>query len=142
MAETISAIAGIVQFIDVAVRLSSGLSRLCSDIRDVPQLFHQLRIDLVQQLQVAQEIRTHHLPTFASTVASSTFDSPLLDYIALAEQLHRTLDELLAISAGRPFLRSWHNLRSVRKKENILRLCDHLEQKKNTLSLWLSAANL
>ena len=142
MAETISAVAGIIQFIDMAVRLSSGLNRLYSDIRDVPQLFHQLRIDLEQQLKVAQEIRTQHLPTFASTVTSSTSDKVLLDYIALAEQLHKTLDELLAISANGPFLRSWQNLRSVRKKENILRLCTRLEQKNSTLSVWLNAANL
>ena len=142
MAETISAIAGIVQFIDVAVRLSSGLNRLYSDIRDVPQLFHQLRIDLEQQLKVAQEIRTHHLPTFASTVTSSTSDKVLLDYTALVEQLHKALDELLAISPNGPFLRSWHILRSVRKKEKILHLCDRLEQKKSTFSIWLNAANL
>ena len=34
-----------------------------------------------------------------------------------------------------PFLRNWHSLHSVRKKENDYRLCDRLEPKKSTFSL-------
>lgn len=142
MAEVIGAVASIVQSVDVAVRLSSCLNRLCSDIRNVPQRFHQLQTDLDQQLEVAQEIRAHHLLTFISMVTSSTFDNFLLDYIALADELRKTLDELLATDTDGPFLRSWHGLRSARKKEDIHHICDRLEQKKSTLSLWLSAANL
>ena len=142
MAEIFGAVASVVQFIDVTVRLSSCLSRLCSDVRNVPQRFHQLRIDLDQQLEVAQEIRAHHLPNFVSMMASTAFDTPLLEYIALADELRKTLDELLATSTDGLFPRSWHGIRSVRRKEDILHLCDRLEQKKSTLSLWMSAANL
>lgn len=141
MAETIGAVAGVVQFIDVAVRLSSCLSRLCSDIRNVPKRFHQLRTDLGQQLAVAQEIQAHHLPTFTSMVTLSMFDA-LLEYIALADELRKILDKVLATGTDGPFLRSWQGLRSVREKEYILYLCDRLERKKSTLSSWLSAANL
>lgn len=142
MAEVVGAVSSIVQFVDVAVRLSSCLSRLCSDIRNVPQRFHQLRIDLDQQLEVAQEIQAHGLPSFESMVTSSTFDRSLLEYITLADELRKTLDELLATSTDGLLSRSWHGLRSVRRKEHILHLCDRLEQKKGTLSLWLGAANL
>ena len=142
MAEVIGAVAGIVQFLDVAVRLSSSLGRLCSDVRNVPQRFHQLRIDLDQQLHIIQEIRAHHLPTFISVVTSPTFETFLLEYIALANELCKTLDELAVPATDGLLLRNWHNFRSVRKKDDVLHLCDRLEQGRSNLSLWLNAANL
>lgn len=142
MAEVIGIVSGIVQFIDVTVRLSSGLNRLCSDVRHVPERFHQLRIDLDRQLEIAQEVQAHYLPGLVPIVASSTFDQSLLEYVVLAEELRKTLEELLVSNTNGPVKRTWHRLRSVRRKEDILHLCDRLEQKKSTLSLWLGAANL
>ena len=142
MAEVIGAVASIVQLLDVTVRLSSCLGRLCSDVRNVPQRFHQLRIDLNQQLHVIQEIRAHHLPTFISMVTLPMFDTFLLEYISMADELRKTLDELIVPDTEGLILRSWHSLRSVRKKEDILHSCDRLAQRKSDLSLWLSAANL
>ena len=142
MGEVIGAVASLVQFLDVAVRLSSRFGRLCSDVRNVPQRFHQLRKDLNQQLHVTQEIRDHHLPTFISMVTLPEFDAFLLEYIPLANELCKALDELFVPDTDGLFQRSWRSLRSVRKKEEIRHLCDRLEQRKSNLSLWLSAANL
>ena len=142
MAEVIGAVASVVQFFDVAVRLSSSLGRLCSDVRNVPQRFHQLRIDLDQQLHIIQEIRAQHFPTFKSIVPLPKFDTFLLEYIALANELCKTLDELVVPATDGLILRNWHSLRSVRKKEEVLHLCDRIEQRRSNLSLWLSAANL
>ena len=142
MTAVIGAVASIVQFLDVAVRLSSCLSRLCSDVRNVPQRFHQLRIDLDQQLHVTREIRAHNLPNFVSMVTLPMFDDFLLEYITIADELRKTLDDLVVPDTDGLFLRSWHSLGSVRKKEDILHLCDRLEQRKSNISLWLSAANL
>ena len=141
MAE-LGAVASIVQFVDVAVRLSSGLNRICSDVRNVPKRFQQLRKDLDEQLEVAREIQNHHLHALVSTTTSPVFDTLLIEYIALADELCDTLDKLLNTGAGGLFLRNWRSLRSIRKKEVIFNLCDRLERKKSTLSQWLNAANL
>ena len=135
MAEVVGAVANIVQLLDVTIRLSSCLGRLCSDVRNMPQRFHQLRIDLNQKLHVIQEIRAYHLPTFISMVTLPMFDTFLLEYIAIADEHRKTLDELVVPDTEGLILRSWHSLRSVRKKEDVLHLCDRLEQRKSNLSL-------
>ena len=65
--------------------MSSDLNRLCTDVRNVPQDFHRLWIDLRHQLEIAQEIQAHYLPTFATAVESSAFDMPLIKYITIAD---------------------------------------------------------
>ena len=141
MAE-IGAVASIVQFVDVAVRLSSHLNRVCCEMRNVPKRFQQLRKDLDEQLGVAREIQDHHLHALVSTTTSPVFDTLLIEYIALADELCDTLDKLLITGADGLFLRNWRSLCSVRKKEVIFNLCDRLERKKSTLSQWLNAVNL
>ena len=136
------AVAAVVQFVDVALRLSSCLERFCSDVRNVPRRFLQLQNDLRQQIEIAQQIQNHHLPGFATTISSSKFDTPLIEYIDLAEELRKTLEALLARKSDGVFQRGWDAICSVRKKEEVASICDRLEQKKSTLSLWLEAANL
>jgi hypothetical protein len=142
MAEIVGTVAAVVQFVDVALRLSSCLERFCSDVRNVPRRFLQLRSDLRQQIEIAQHIRNHNLPGFATAVSSSTFDTPLVEYINLAEELCKTLEGLLARKNDGLLQRGWDALCSIHKKEEVASICDRLEQKKSTLSLWLDAANL
>ena len=96
MAEIVATAAAVVQFVDVAVRLSSHLGRLCSEVRNVPHRFRRLQEGLRQQIEVAQHIQAHYLPAFATAVSSSTFDAPLLEYITLADELYKSLDKVLA----------------------------------------------
>ncbi|KAI4948215.1 hypothetical protein J4E91_006209 [Alternaria rosae] len=142
MAEVVGAVAAVVQFVDVALRLSSCLERFCSDVRNVPRRFLQLQADLRQQIEIAQHIRNRQSPSFATTVSSSTFDTPLVEYIDLAEELCKRLEALLARKNDGVFQRGWGAICSVRKKEEVESICDRLEQKKSILSLWLEAANL
>ncbi|KAF2197110.1 hypothetical protein GQ43DRAFT_223224 [Delitschia confertaspora ATCC 74209] len=142
MVEVVGTAAAILQFVDVAVRLSSGLHHLCSEVRNVPRRFHRLQVDLRQQIDVAQHIKTHYLPTFSTTVASSTFDAPLLEYISLADELCNTIDKLLANRSDGLLQRGWVGICSMRKKDEVIQICDRLEHMKITLSMWLSAANL
>jgi len=142
MAEVVGAVAAVVQFVDVALRLSSCLERFCSDVRNVPRRFLQLQTDLRQQIEIAQQIQNHRLPGFATAVASSAFDTPLAEYIDLAEELRKTLEGLLGHKNDGVLRRGWDAICSVRKKEEVASICDRLEQKKSTLSLWLEAANL
>lgn len=141
MAE-IAAAAAIVQFIDVGARLTSHLVHLCSEVRNVPDRFYRLQLDLRQQVEVAKHIKAHCQPDFATTVASPTFDAQLFEYIALADDLCKKLDKILANRNDGLLQRGWSSLCSVRKKEDVLRICERLEQMKSTLSMWLSAANL
>lgn len=142
MAEIVAATAAIVQFVDVAVRLSCGLGRFCSEVRHVPRHFHRLLEDVRQQVKVAQRIQTHYLPAFATSTASSTFDDPLVEYIILAEELCKTLDTLLANKNDGILKQRWSSLCSIRKKEEVLQICSRLEQRKSTLSMWMDAVNL
>jgi hypothetical protein len=142
MAEAVAATAAIVQFVDVAVRLSFYLSHLCSEVRNVPQRFHRLQIDLRQQIEVAQHINPRHLPDSATNVGSSTFDEFLLGYIALVDELCKTLEQLIPNKNDGIFRRGWSGFCSVKKKEEVLQMCDDLEQKKTTMWMWLSAANM
>lgn len=142
MAEAVAAAAAIIQFLDVAVRLSSHLNHLCSDVRNVPHRFQRLQVDLGQQIKIAEHIKTHCLPSFATPATPSTFDAPLQEYIKLADELSKTLDKLLTNKSDGLLQRGWNGFRSVQKKEEVLQICDRLEQMKSTLSLWLSAENL
>lgn len=142
MAEIVATAAALIQFVDVAVRLSSQLCRLCSEVRNVPHRFHNLQLDLRQQLEIAQHIQTHLSPSSTETGDSSTFDTALLEYVALAEDLCNALEKLLANRTDGLLQRGWTGVCSAWKKEDILHICDRLEQRKSTLSLWLNATNL
>ncbi|KAL1800772.1 hypothetical protein ACET3X_001114 [Alternaria dauci] len=142
MAEVVAATAAIVQFVDVALRLSSCLERLFSDVRNVPRRFLQLQTDLRQQIEIAQRIQNDHVPGFATTVSPSALDPPLVEYISLAEELNKALEELLTRKNDGVLQRGWSGFCSSRKKEEVAHICDRLEQKRSVLSMWLNAANL
>ena len=151
MAEVVGTVAAVVQFVDVALRLSSCLERFCSDVRSVPRRFLQLQIDLRQQIEIAQHIQNNHVPGFATTVSSLTLDAPLLEYTSLAawrsgsglaEELSKTLEGLLSRKNDGMLQRGWSGICSLRKKEEVANICDRLEQKRSILSVWLNAANL
>lgn len=142
MAEVVGAVAAVVQFVDVALRLSSCLERFCSDVRNVPRRFLQLQIDLRQQIEIAQHIQNDHVPGFATTVSSPTLDAPLLEYISLADELSKTLEGLLTRKNDGMLQRGWSGICSLRKKEEVANICDRLEQKRSILSIWLTTANL
>ena len=142
MAEVVGTVAAVVQFVDVALRLSSCLERFCSDVRSVPRRFLQLQIDLRQQIEIAQHIQNDHVPGFATTVSSLTLDAPLLEYTSLAEELSKTLEGLLSRKNDGMLQRGWSGICSLRKKDEVANICDRLEQKRSILSVWLNAANL
>ena len=142
MAEVLAAAAAIIQFADVAFRLSTQLGDFCSEVRDVPERFRLLQADLRQQAELAKLMNGDHLPAFATIVASSTVDELLREYSSLVEELGRKLEKLLAKKHDGPLQRVWSGLRSARKKDEVELICDRLEQKKSSLSMWLNSASL
>ncbi|RMZ73427.1 Ankyrin repeat-containing [Pyrenophora seminiperda CCB06] len=139
MAEAIGAAAAILQFLDVAVRLTSCLNRFCSDVRNVPRRFRELQADLRQQSDLAGQIQAQ---LSAQTVASPTLDRPLQEYIKLADELCKTLETLLFKQNDGFFHRSWTTICSIQKKEEVKSICDRLEEKKRTVSMCLHTENL
>lgn len=132
----------ILQFMDAAFRLSSGLRRLCTEIRAVPLRFETLRADLVEQIELIQFIQRKCQPEFALAALPPTLDTLLHEYIALANEFNKTLDGLLAKRTGGRLQSAWTSFCSVQKKEEVSHMCHRLEQKRDVLNMWLSAADL
>ncbi|CAA9961930.1 Arp Ankyrin repeat [Pyrenophora teres f. maculata] len=139
MAEAIGTAAAILQFLDVALRLTSCLDRFCSDVRNVPLRYRQLQTDLRQQSDLAKQIQTQLPP---QAVAFPTLNAPLLEYSTIADELCKTLETLLPKQNDGLLQRGWSSICSLRKKQEVESICDRLEQKKSTVSIWLNAANL
>lgn len=142
MAEAVAAAAAVIQFVDVAVRLSFKLNRLCSEVHNAPLRLQRLKTDLLHQIDIAQGVKEKHLSAFNGAVTSPTFDEFFLGYTALAEDLCKILDKILDRNDGGLFRKGWSGICSIRRREKITELCERLEQKRSTLSLWLCAANL
>jgi hypothetical protein len=140
--EAVASAAAVVQFLDVAFRLSSALDKLYSDVRHVPERFQLLHTDLQQQIAVARVVEAYQQRGSAISLASSTFEASLLAYIADAEHLCTTLVRLLSGQKDGRIRRVWKSLCATRKQEEIEQLCDRLERHKSTLTLWLGGANL
>ncbi|KAL8792563.1 MAG: hypothetical protein Q9195_004862 [Heterodermia aff. obscurata] len=132
----------IVQFLDAALRLSSGLRRLCTEIRVVPLRFETLRADLERQIELIQFVRRESQPEFASATLPPTLDISLHEYIALANEFNNTLNGMLAKRSGGYLQHVWKDFCSVQRKEEVSHMCHRLEQKRDDLNMWLSAANL
>ena len=132
----------ILQFMDAAFRLSSGLQRLCTEIRDVPLRFATLRTDLVGQVELVQFIQRECQPQFALAAVPPTLDTVLHEYSVLANEFDKILNGLLAKRTGGYLQSAWKGFCSVQKKEEVSHMCHRLEQKRDVLDMWLSAADL
>lgn len=142
MAEAVSAAAAAVQFLDVTVRLSSALAKLCSDVRHVPERFQRLQSDLKQHIALVRELEANHSPAFTAAIASSALKPLLQEYVTIADDLCTTLETLLDFGSKPRAQRVWQTFCATRKQDEIERTCDRLERHKSTLSVWLSGASL
>jgi hypothetical protein len=142
MAEAVATAAAVLQFLDVAVRLSSVLVKLYSDVRDVPERFRVLNTDLQQQITLVKDLQTNQVPAVAALVASPAFEALLQQYVTTADDLCTTLKKLLGGPNDGRLQRAWNGLCATRKKAEITGLCDRLEQHKSALAVWLGGANL
>jgi len=149
MAESLAIATAVVQFVDVAVRLSCKLSWLCSELRDAPQWLHNLKSELDQQIAVGQLCQhtyatTLDLPALGIDSANGNTApswAPLEDYLRTMEQLSALIEKVSHDSATGKIERSWKSLKAVYQRRDITILCETLVQKKSTLSLWLTSIN-
>lgn len=96
MAEALGISAAVVQFLDIAVRLSVNINWLCSELRDVPQWLHRFKLDLDQQVAIAQCVQSSSsLANISSSPSSglssaTPIDGPLNDYLRNMRRLQST----------------------------------------------------
>ncbi|KAI0802918.1 hypothetical protein GGR55DRAFT_403769 [Xylaria sp. FL0064] len=145
MVDVLTVSAAVVQFLDVAIRLSGKLGSLYTDLRDVPAELQNLKLDIDQQIEIARYIQSSHA-TFsnvpqASSIAIPSIDQTLASYISLMEQLIELLQSVIKDNA-RIAHRSWNAIRAVHKRKDIITTCASLERKKSSGNLWLSNAKL
>ncbi|KAI0410263.1 hypothetical protein F5X98DRAFT_359939 [Xylaria grammica] len=146
MAEILGISAAVVQFIDIAFRLSSGLGNLYKDLRDVPAELQDLKLDIDQQIAIAEYIRSSHAVFWNTSPTGSAMPCPvdgtLASYMLLMEQLLELLQSIANKDDAGTVRRSWNAVRAVHKRKSVLEVCDSLEKKKSSVILWLSNANL
>ncbi|KAI1271889.1 hypothetical protein F5Y07DRAFT_327944 [Xylaria sp. FL0933] len=146
MADILMISATVVQFLDVAIRLSGKLGGLYIDLRDVPAELQSLKLDIDQQIDIARCIQSSHA-TFlnaphANSIATTSIDQTLASYVSLMERLIELLQSVTNKDNARIAQRSWNAVRAVHKRKEIMTICANLERKKSTVGLWLSNAKL
>lgn len=146
MADILAISAAVVQFLDVAIRVSLELGKLYSDLRDVPGQLHKLKVDIDQQIAIAKYILSSHA-TFqgdppGAVTATSPIDQTLADYVLAMEELTGLLQSIRSEDDAGSIRRSWNAIRAVHKRNKILLLCDKLGHQKSTILLWLASTNM
>lgn len=145
MADALAISAAVVQFLDIAIRLTLQLSSLYKEVRDVPEKLQRLKTDLDQQIAIAKYVESSHASFWNGSAATSAgsvpLDQPLADYIVVMEQLLGTVQMIAKPDAGIVH-RSWNALRATQKCKEAITLCDALERKKSNIIMWLSTANM
>jgi hypothetical protein len=139
MAEILGISAAVVQFLDIAVRLSLKLGSVYKDLQDVPCELQRLKGDIDQQINVARYIQSSHAPFWASlqsnSAVASSVDETLTGYMALMDELLDILKSVANKDDTGPVRRSWNAVRAVHKHRSILAICENLEKKKSSVNL-------
>ncbi|KAF7521464.1 hypothetical protein G7054_g12450 [Neopestalotiopsis clavispora] len=126
--------AAVVQFLDIAVRLTLQLSSLYKQVQDVPEKLQYLQADIDQQITIARYVQSTHATFWNAsppiTVVSMSINQPLTDYVAIMEQLLETVKIITKSNDIGIIRRSWSALRAIQKCKEAITLCDALEKKK------------
>lgn len=145
MADALAISAAVVQFLDIAIKLTLKLSSLYKEVRDVPEKLQRLQLDLDQQIAIAKYVESSHASFWngppATSSGSMPLDQPLADYVATMKQLLDAVHTIMKPEAG-IVRRSWNALRATQKCKEAITLCDALERKKSNIIMWLSTANM
>jgi hypothetical protein len=142
MAEVLSVAAGVIQFVDIGLRVYSKLNRFCRDVRDAPQIIRDFHTDLRQQLDHAQNICVDHRTTLQPITSTTLVDIPLGRYINQIRHLDKLLEDLTGDKNDGLWQRGWKGVRTAKTKNAILESCESLERQKSSLSMWLTEMNL
>ncbi|KAI1349778.1 hypothetical protein F5Y01DRAFT_316451 [Xylaria sp. FL0043] len=145
MADILTISAAVVQFLDVAIRLSGKLGGLYIDLRDVPAELQSLKLDIDQQIDIAKYIRSSHA-TFlnvphASSIATTLIDQTLASYVSLMERLIELLQSVIGKDNATMAQRSWNAVRAVHKRKEIIQYVPILKGRK-VAQLLISIQNL
>lgn len=145
MADALAISAAVVQFLDIAIKLTLQLSSLYKEVHDAPEKLQRVKADIEQQIAIAKYVKSSHALFRSGSPATSTvsmpLEQPLADYVAVMKQLLLAVQTIQKSDAG-IIRRSWNALRATRKCKEAITLCDVLEKKKSSITMWLSTANM
>lgn len=144
MAEILSISAAVVQFLDIALRLSLKIHSCCNELREVPHRLNNLRAHLMQQTELASSVQKSVLGSSVSLTDSSKalLKSILNDQSREMDLMLNLIDSVTSKANDRLIRRSWNGIQAIDKKKNIESACDQIEAKGNLLSLWLINTNV
>lgn len=146
MADALAISAAVVQFLDVAVRLTLQLSSLYKEVQSVPEKLRRLQVDIDQQITIAKYVQSTHAIFWHDSPPTSAISMPidqsLADYITIMEQLLEVMKIIIMPNDTGIIRRSWSALRATQKCKEAITLCDALEKKKSNITMWLSTANM
>ncbi|KAF3018437.1 hypothetical protein E8E14_005247 [Neopestalotiopsis sp. 37M] len=146
MADALAISAAVVQFLDVAVRLTLQLSSLYKEVQNVPEKLRRLQVDIDQQITIAKYVQSTHAIFWHDSPPTSAISMPidqsLADYITIMEQLLEVMKIIIMPNDTGIIRRSWSALRATQKCKEAITLCDALEKKKSNITMWLSTANI
>ena len=150
-AEAIGLAAAAIQFADVGWRAALALSRLFSDLRQVPVKMKNAKRELELLLTFVETLKSDlGLATSGSSsilngcITSTQYTSPLSLFDECkdqAQELERILTQL-APNTHRGMKRAWRMVVSVKMEHEIISRCVRLESLKTSLNMWYGHVNL
>ncbi|KAI1471287.1 uncharacterized protein F4812DRAFT_455400 [Daldinia caldariorum] len=143
MAEILSIVAAVAQFLDMAIRLSMKISWVCSEVRGAPKILDDLRISLDQQIGLVKNIsrsQLHQQGTLVGNVVAIT--AILVHYQDLMQNVLELLQPPIDHTDKNFLRKGWNVILTLHKKNDILHLCKQIEEQRDLVMLWLSNENL
>ncbi|OTB10236.1 hypothetical protein K445DRAFT_27822 [Daldinia sp. EC12] len=143
MAEALSIAAAGVQFVDVAIRLSEKPSWVYSEVRGAPERPHDLKVNLDQQIKLVEKISQTQLDVQTTLVDNGDeITAILVKYKDVIQNLLELLQSLLGHTDKNILRKGWGVILTLHKRNDILLLCDQIEEQRDLVLLWHSNINL
>jgi len=137
-------VAAAAQLLDNSIKVIFKLSWFCSEVRSTSEKLRGLQFELAQQTALSKSLLAN-LGAFSSVPGTGDLRPIVQGYNHLLDCLHQNLDRFATnenegqIRRGLNTVRAFHDFPS---KEEIRRLCDQLNDRRNLLSVWLGNMNL
>jgi hypothetical protein len=133
--EVLGILASAVQLADTCLKITISATNLFTRVRGTPETIRKHVAEIEQLVEIARLIE--HNPTLQTPLISSVLAT-----------CHGDADQLLGIwkkidtqpTAGK-VAKYWKALEGATKEKRILAICERLQQKKNSLTLYIANVN-
>jgi len=134
-------VAAAAQLLDNSIKVIFKLSWFCSEVKSTPEKLRGLQAELAQQTALSKSLLAN-LGAFSSVSGTGDLRPIVQDYTDLLDCLHDTLAKFAAKENEGQIRRGWNTVRAIHSKDEIRRLCNQLDDRRNLLSVWLGNMNL